>query len=56
MNWQKDGEIIRPGKGTVIKKKNYMILYSEHKRDKHEYGTGLYTNRHIMDNLLYLGL
>jgi len=34
-------------------KKNYMILYSERKSDKHEYGTEVYTSRHIMDNLLY---
>jgi len=41
-----------PRKGSMIKK-NYMILYRDHKSDKHEYGTGLYTTRHIMDNLLY---
>jgi len=34
-------------------KKNYMILYSECKSDKHGYVTGMYTNRHIVDNLLY---
>jgi len=27
------------GKGTVIKN-NYMILYSGHKSDKYEFGTG----------------
>jgi len=31
-------EIRWPGKGTVIKE-NYMILYSEHKSDRHECGT-----------------
>jgi exonuclease III len=36
-------EISCPGKGTVIKK-NYMILYSGHKSDKHEFGTGFYIN------------
>ena len=34
-------EISCPGKGTVVKK-NYMILYSGHKSDKHEFGTGFY--------------
>ena len=34
-------EISCPRKGAVIKK-NYMILYSEHKSDKHESGTGFY--------------
>jgi hypothetical protein len=29
-----------------------MILYSGHKSDKHEYGTGFYISRHNMDNLL----
>jgi hypothetical protein len=52
MNWHRVGEIRWPRKGTVIRK-NYMILHSERKSDKHEYGTGLYTTRHIMDNLLY---
>ena len=40
-----------PGKGTVIKQ-NYTILYSEHKSDRHEFGTEYYVSRHIMDNLL----
>jgi len=31
---------------------NYMILYSGHKSDKHEFGTGFYIIRHIMDNLV----
>jgi hypothetical protein len=44
-------EIRWPGKGTVVKK-NYVILYSGHKSDKHEYGTGFYICRHNMDNLL----
>jgi hypothetical protein len=44
-------EIRWPGKGTVIKE-NHMILYSEHKSDRHEYGTEYYISRHIMDNLL----
>ena len=30
-----------------------MILYSGHKCNKHESGTGVYISRHIMDNLLY---
>ena len=34
-------EISCPGKGTEIKK-NYTILYSGHKSDKHESGTGFY--------------
>jgi hypothetical protein len=34
-------------------KKNYMILYSGHKCDKHESGIGVYISTHIMDNLLY---
>jgi len=38
-----------PGKGTVIKK-ICMILCSVH--DKHDFGTGFYMSRHIMDNLL----
>jgi exonuclease III len=44
-------EIRWPGKGTVIKK-NYMILYSGHKSDKHEYGRGFYISRNIVDGLL----
>ena len=32
--------------------KDYMILYSGHKSDKHESGTGFYISRHIMDNLI----
>jgi len=30
-----------------------MILYSEHKCDKHKSGTGVYISKHIMDSLLY---
>jgi hypothetical protein len=33
-----------------------MILYSGHKSDKHEFGTGFYISRHNMDNLLDFGL
>ena len=33
-------------------KNNCMTLYSEHKSDKHEIGTGFYISRHIMNNLL----
>jgi hypothetical protein len=40
-------EIRWPGKGTVIKK-NYMILYSGHKSDKHEFETGFYISRNII--------
>jgi exonuclease III len=40
-----------PGKGTVIKK-NYTIIYSGHKSDKHEFGTGYYISRDITENLL----
>jgi len=40
-----------PGKGTVIKETN-MILYSEHKSDRHEFGTECYVSKHTMDNLL----
>ena len=29
--------------------KDYMILYSGHKSDKHESGTGFYISSHIMD-------
>ena len=29
-----------------------MILYSGHKSDKHEFATGFYISRHIMDYLL----
>jgi exonuclease III len=43
-------EIRWPGKGTVIKK-NYTILYSEHKSDKDEFGTGFYISRDITGNL-----
>jgi hypothetical protein len=46
-------EIRWPGKGTAIKK-NYMILYSGHKSDNHDLGTGFYISVHIMDNLLDL--
>ena len=34
-----------------IRRKNYMIVYSRNKSDKHEFGTGFYISRHIMDNL-----
>jgi hypothetical protein len=44
-------EISWSGKGPVIKK-NYMILYSGHKGDKHDLGTGFYIRRLIMDNSL----
>ena len=33
-------------------KKNYTILYCGHKSDKHEFGTGFYISRDIIDNLL----
>jgi hypothetical protein len=33
-------------------KKNCMILYSGHKSDKNEIGTGFYISRQIMNNLL----
>jgi exonuclease III len=39
------------GTRTVIKK-NYMILHSGPKSDKHEFATGFYISRHIMDYLL----
>jgi hypothetical protein len=42
-------EIRWPAIGTVIKK-NYMILYSAHKSDKHEFGTEFYFSIHIRDN------
>ena len=45
-------EIWWPGKGNVIKI-NYMILYSGHKSDEHEFGIGFYISTHIMDNLSY---
>jgi len=44
-------EISWPGRGTVIKE-NYMLLYSEHKSNRHESGTEYYVSRHIMNNLL----
>jgi anti-sigma regulatory factor (Ser/Thr protein kinase) len=44
-------EIRWPGKGTAIKK-NYIILYSGHKNDKHESGRGFYIIKRIIDNLL----
>jgi hypothetical protein len=31
-------------------KKNFMTLYSGHKSDTHEIGTGFYISRHIIDN------
>jgi hypothetical protein len=37
-----------PGKVTVITN-NYLILYSGHKSDKYEFGTGFYISKHIMD-------
>jgi hypothetical protein len=52
MNWHRDGEIRWQRKGTVIRK-NCMILHSERKSDKREYGTRLYITRHIMGNVLY---
>jgi exonuclease III len=48
-------EIRWSGTRTVIKEKNYMILYSGHKSDKHEFVTGFYISRHIMDYLLDFG-
>jgi hypothetical protein len=42
-------EIQWSGKGT---NKNYMILYSGNKSDKHDFGTGFYISRHNKDNLL----
>jgi len=36
-----------------IRRKNYIIVYSRNKSDKHEFGTGFYISRHIMDNLFY---
>jgi hypothetical protein len=33
-------------------KKNYTIFYSGHKSDKHEFGTGFYISRDIIENLL----
>jgi hypothetical protein len=35
-------EIRWPGKGTAIKKKNYVILYSGYKGDKHKFGKRFY--------------
>jgi len=32
-------------------KKNYLILYNAYKRDRHEFGTGFFIGRHIMNNL-----
>jgi hypothetical protein len=29
-----------------------MILYSQHKSDRHDFGIEFYVGRHIMDNLL----
>jgi hypothetical protein len=48
-------EIRQPGKETAIKK-DYMILYGGHKRDKHKYGTGFYISTHFVDNILILNL
>jgi hypothetical protein len=31
--------------------KKKVILYNGHESDKHEFGTGFYIGRHIMDNL-----
>jgi hypothetical protein len=42
-------EIRWPGKGTVIRK-NYMILYSGHNSDKHEFGKDFISETY-MDNL-----
>ena len=44
-------EIQWPGKGTVMKE-NYVILYSGCKSDRHEFGTGFYISRHVIDRLL----
>ena len=47
-------EIRWPGKGAdKKKKKKNMILYSGHKSDKYESGTGFYISRHITNNLLH---
>jgi hypothetical protein len=45
-------EIRWPGKRNSDKK-NCLTLYSRHKSDKHETGTGYYISRHIMDNSLH---
>jgi hypothetical protein len=37
-----------PGKGTVITD-NYLILYSGHKSDKYEFGTGFYISKYIRE-------
>ena len=34
-----------------IRRKNYMTVYRRNKSDKHEFGTGFYVSRHIMDDL-----
>jgi len=34
-----------------IRRKVYIIVYSRNKNDKHEFGTGFYISRLIMDNL-----
>jgi hypothetical protein len=39
-------EIRWPGKGTVIKK-YYVVLYTGHKSDKHEFGKPFYIRKHI---------
>jgi exonuclease III len=43
-------EIRWPGERTIAKK-NYMILYCGNKNGKHEFCTGFYVNRRIMDNI-----
>ena len=48
-------EIRQPGEKIAIKK-NYTILYGEHKSDKNKCGTGFYISRHIVNNLLILNL
>ena len=32
-------------------KENSVILYSGHKRDRHEFGTGFHISRHVIDSL-----
>lgn len=34
-------------------KKKYVILYRRHKSDEHEFGSGFYIMRYVMDNLLH---
>ena len=44
-------EIRWRGKGTVFKKKHYMVLYSGHNSGKYEFGREFYIRRLIIDNL-----